>query len=70
MGGGAQSCYKFRHGRGCSKLLLILPWAVVHEVVVNSTMGEDEKSLLIPPCARVHKVVINSATGVDAQSRY
>ena len=70
MGGDAQSCYKFRHGRGCSKLLLILPWAVVREVVVNSTMGEDAKSLLIPPWSRVHKVVTNSAMGVDAQSRY
>lgn len=70
MGGDAQSCYKFRHGRGCSKLFLILPWAVVNKVVVNSTMGEDAKSSLIPPWSRVHKVVTNSAMGVDAQSRY
>ena len=48
------------------KLLLIPPWAVVHEVAVNSTMVEYAKALLIPPWARVHKVVTNSATGVDA----
>ena len=52
------------------KFLLIPPWAVVHEVVVNSTMGEDAKASLIPPWARLHKVVTNSATGVDAKSRY
>ena len=52
------------------KLLLIAQWAVVHEVVVNSIMGEDAKSLLILPWASVHRVPTNSATGVDAQSRY
>ena len=35
------------------KLLLSPPWSVGHEVVVNSTMGEDSKALLIPPWARV-----------------
>jgi len=52
LGGGAQSCYKFRHGRGCLGLLFIPPWAVVHEIVDNSAMGGGAQSCYYFPHVR------------------